>query len=89
MVDVISSTFVTNIGTMVVNLAKRGVIVRVGVEPSILTGDTLVMTLSTMKGNQSFNIREVLTEAQVTEISDMSVVCDALHAKLMKGMAAK
>lgn len=91
MVDftVITSIYATNIGAMIVNLAKRGVIVRVGVEPSILTGDILIMTLSVMKGSQSYNIREALTEEQVTNINDVGVVCDALYAKLMKGMAAK
>lgn len=89
MVDIISSAFVAAVGTIVVNLAKRGVIVRIGVESSVLTGDILTMSLSYMKGDRSTTIREVLTESEMVQISDITTVCDALFAKIQRGVAPK
>lgn len=76
------STFVSNVGAIVVNLAKRGLIVRVSVEESMLSKDILNLQLTYIKKGVANTIKEAIAEEVVTEINDISVICDALYNKV-------
>lgn len=81
MVD-ITSTYASNVGALVLNLASRGVIVRIATEDSILGGRVLMLQLSQMGKGKTQVIKETLTEPTVVHINDVAVIADALMNKL-------
>lgn len=80
----LSSTYVQNVGALVVDLAQRGLIVRVGFEESIIGGATLMLQVSRMTAGKTQVIKEALKEEHVIAIPDVRVVGDALMEKLKK-----
>lgn len=78
----ITSMYAANVGALVLNLANRGVIVRIATEDSILGGRVLMLQLSLMGKGKSQVIKETLTETVVEQISDVAVIADALMNKL-------
>lgn len=78
----ITSMYAANVGALVLNLANRGVIVRIATEDSILGGRVLMLQLSQMGKGKTQVIKETLTETTVEQISDVAVIADALMNKL-------
>lgn len=74
--------YAANVGALVLNLANRGVIVRIATEDSILGGRVLMLQLSQMGKGKTQVIKETLTEPVVEQISDVAVIADALINKL-------
>lgn len=80
----ITSIYAANVGALVLNLANRGVIVRIATEDSILGGRVLMIQLTRMSKGKTQVIKETLTETAVEQISDVAVIADALINKLMQ-----
>lgn len=79
---VVTSPFATNVGALVVNLANRGFLVKLKTENTIIGGQVLVLTVADVRSKNVNQISEMLTEAQVTEISDVAVIADIIEKKL-------
>lgn len=82
MSDRITTPYAANVGTLVVNLANRGYLIKLQTEESVLGGHVLHLRLTSMKTHKTLS--QVLTEAEVNAIEDVSVVADALVEKLRK-----
>lgn len=78
----ITSLYAANVGTLVLNLANRGVIVRIATEDSILGGQVLMLQLTQIGKGKTRVIKETLTETAVEQINDVAVIADALFNKL-------
>lgn len=78
----ITSLYAANVGALVLNLANRGVIVRIATEDSILGGQVLMLQLSQIGKGKTQVIKETLTETVVEQINDVAVIADALFNKL-------
>jgi len=79
---VVTSPFATNVGALVVNLANRGFLVKLKTENTIIGGQVLILTVADVRSKNVTQISEMLTEAQVTEISDVAVIADIIEKKL-------
>jgi len=79
---VVTSPFAANVGALVVNLANRGFLVKLKTENTIIGGQVLILTVADVRSKNVTQISEMLTEAQVTEISDVAVIADIIEKKL-------
>lgn len=79
---VVTSPFATNVGALVVNLANRGFLVKLKTENTIIGGQVLILTVADVRSKNVTQISEMLTEAQVAEISDVAVIADIIEKKL-------
>lgn len=76
----INSEFATNTGALILNLASRGLFVKVGVENQIIGGQILFIMVS----NGKATLKEAITEQEVSQIQDVGVIADAIAEKLRK-----
>lgn len=86
MVDnAIVSNFAAKVGQLVVNLAsRRGLHVSLSIADSLINKQVLTLKVTMIDGNKSTNHIETLTEAGVEAVSDVAVLADAIHNKLVK-----
>lgn len=80
----ITSNYAANVGALVINLAGRGYIVRVGIEDSVFGGKTLLLQVSQVVKGKTAVIKETMTEQVIESIVDIGVVADAIAEKLRK-----
>jgi hypothetical protein len=75
----------TNLGKLVMALAERGLLVRVGQQQSVLTGATVTLKVTQMVKGRSVDLTEALSPLALSEIRDAQVIASAIQEKLRKG----
>lgn len=86
MVEIVSN-FAAKVGQLVVNLASRsGLHVSLSIGDSLVNKQVLTLKVTLIKNGKSVNHIETLTERGVEEISDVAVLADAIHNKLLRAV---
>lgn len=73
-----------NLGRLVLSLANRGLLVRIGQQPSLLTGTTVMLKVTQMVGGKSKDLTEALSPLALENIADPDVIAGAIQEKLRK-----
>lgn len=78
----ITSPFAANTGALIINLAQRGIIVKVSLDERVIGGKVLYLQATLMRAGKSATIKEALSEREVEDIQDINVIADAISSKL-------
>lgn len=72
------------VGELVMSLARKGLMIRIAQETSMLSRETIYLQVTMMNKGKSVSLKEALSPAIITEIQDPLIIADAIHEKLRK-----
>ena len=72
------------LGTIVMELTRRGCFVKLGMKTTIVNGEVLELQATTIRQGKSYTVSEILTPRALADIDDARVVSDAISEKLRK-----
>jgi hypothetical protein len=73
-----------HLGKMIFKLAQTNVIIRVGVESSVINGDQVKMNVTRLVNGKSASISETISALQLARLNDVDIIIDALAEKLRR-----
>lgn len=78
-----------NLGKIILVLLDADVFVRLNSEKSVFGGTVYVIQATFIKNNQSYNIKQMVTTAELEQISDPHVIADLMLQKLQEQYKAR
>lgn len=72
------------VGELVMSLARKGLIVKVAQETSMLSRETIYLQVTMMNKGKSVSLKEALSPAIISDIQDPLIIADAIHERLRK-----
>lgn len=85
----IFSTYAQKVGALVLNLATRGLFVKIAADRSVISGITITMSVSIIKNSKTAVLREFISEHNVENMYDVGVIADAMHKQLLDEINTK
>ena len=82
----IVSTYASNVGALVINLASKGYMIRLQTEQNLFNNSVLYIQVNDMKSGGV--VKHALSEQEVADITDINVIVDAIIERL-KGQKKK
>ncbi len=73
-----------NLGALVIALAKKQIIVQIGVKGNILGSEVMFLKLTRLVRGKSVSMEQAISDADLMEISDPFVIADAIDEKMRK-----
>lgn len=73
-----------NLGLLILELARKQVVVKVGVESNILGKESIVLHASMIAKGKPVALRQVISDNELEDITDAYVIADATYERLKR-----
>lgn len=73
-----------NLGALIIALAKKQIIVQVGVKGNILGSEVLYLKLTRLVRGKSVQLEQALSDTELEDIADPLVIADAIDERMRK-----